>query len=337
MRRAVGDPGAALLLLFLPGGCVHDSVVRGPMPVRNQHPAQLTVLHMDPASAEVLPAGRFHARAGASYSSLFLTGEGAGNRFSMDGEILHARWTGTAGLGDGLQLTAEIAGAHTSGGFLDEFVQDWHDFFGLPDQNRDEVQNDLFDVSAELQGQLAWQQREETARLMDLPLTLTWGAVPPREGAIGLALRGAVELPTGDDKRGFGNGEVDWALGAVGEWRLPGLSVTGHLQHTWAGTPDQARAAGLEFRNVTSFGLGVEWPVTGGLTALVQTEVETSTLRGLHFDRVSRNQWLLWVGGRGRLATHWFLEVAVGEDLRGFVSPDFSAWLSVAWLPGSGG
>ncbi len=329
MRRAVWASAAGLL-----GACVHDSEFRGPMPVRNQHPAQLTVLHMDPASAEVLPAGVVRMRAGASYSSLFLTGQGSGNRFSMDGEILRARWTGTVGLGRGFQLTAEAAAGHTTGGFLDDFVQDWHDFFHLPDQNRGQAQNGVFDVIAEYQGQIAWRQREETLRFMDLPLTLTWNAVPPRTGGIGLALRGAVELPTGDQDRGFGNGELDWAVGLVGEWRVETFAVTGHVQHTFAGTPDQARAVGFGVRDVTTFGLGLELPLTSALTGLVQTEVETSTLRALNFERVAREQWLLWMGARARLAEDWYLELALGEDLRGFVSPDFTAWLSVAWLPG---
>ena len=49
------------------GGCVQEAEFRGPMPVRNEHPAQLTVLHMDVASAATLPPGDIELRAGAEY------------------------------------------------------------------------------------------------------------------------------------------------------------------------------------------------------------------------------------------------------------------------------
>ena len=38
------------------------------------------------------------------------------------------------GLGDGLEFGFELPFAHTSGGFLDRFLIDYHDALGLPDQ-----------------------------------------------------------------------------------------------------------------------------------------------------------------------------------------------------------
>ena len=44
---------------------------------------------------------------------------------------------------------------------------------------------------------------------------------------------------------------------------------------------------------------------------------------------------LLWVGGRIQLDRDCSLELSFGEDLAGLVSPDFTAWLGLAWVPGA--
>jgi hypothetical protein len=68
-----------------------------------------------------------------------------------------------------------------------------------------------------------------------------------------------------------------------------------------------------------------------GLCGLVQLEWETSTLRDLAISVVDREQLMLWLGARIDLGARWSMEVGFGEDLRGLVSPDFSAWLGMVW------
>ena len=109
MRTAcVGQVVAFALLL---GGCVSAQTFSGPLPVRNQHPAQLTVLHMAPADTSVLDAGSMRLRADAAYSSLFLAGSDGGDSFEMDGEYLLVTPTWQAGLsmaGVGASLPAAV-------------------------------------------------------------------------------------------------------------------------------------------------------------------------------------------------------------------------------------
>lgn len=306
----------------------------GPLPVRNQHPAQLTVLHQAPASARVLGAGRFSGRVDAAYSSLFLRGTAAGSSFTMDGEYLRVSHRLRAGLGGGLEFGTELPFAHTSGGFLDRFLIDYHNWFGFPDQGRSDTERDRFLVRANENGSTVWQLDASGAELLDVPLQLTWQVLAPTAARPGLAVRGAVELPTGDDERGYGSGELDFGLGLLAEHHTGPVGWYGHLQHTFAGTPAPARRLGFTFADVTSAGLAAELPLTSDLAALVQLEWETSTLRELEVPAASREQVLLWVGGRWRASADWSVEVGFGEDLQSLVSPDFTAWLGVVWLPG---
>lgn len=328
-------PVTLLSLLTASGlaGCVAQPRIGGPLPVRNQHPAQLTVMHLDPADTAVLPAKQTAWRTDLAYTSLFLNGSNAQGSWFMDGEVLRAALDARVGLGNGLQLGMQLAVAHSSGGFLDDFIIDYHDAFGLPDQDRSTGAKERFLVDATQGGNSVWSVRQSAAELLDVPIHLTWQVLEPGERKFGLAFRGGFELPTGDQNAGYGSGQVDVALGAVFDYQSHGIGWNGHVQHTFAGTPRTARTAGFSFEDVTSLGLGVELPLSECLHAMVQVEWETSTLRNLGPQVAARDQALLWVGGRYQTSPEWSMEVGFGEDLVGLASPDFTAWLAFIWKP----
>ncbi len=316
-------------------GCVSAPQWQGPLPVRNQHPAQLTVQHMPPASASVLPTGATQARLDAAYSSLFLLGQGNGRSWLMDGEYLRVGPSVRVGLGAGLEAAVELPFAHTSGGFLDSFIIDYHDTFALPDQSRDTTEKNDFSIGATRQGQVVWTVERDSAELMDVPLQLTCQIVEPGAHRLGFAVRGGVELPTGDDERGYGSGGVDATVGGLLDYRLGTVALYGHAQHTFATTPASARRSGLEFADITAFGLAAELPLKNWLHALVQVEWENSTLREFGLPVTGRDQTMLWIGGRADMGRGVAIEVGFGEDLQGLASPDFTAWLAWVWNPGS--
>jgi hypothetical protein len=318
------------------GACAATNDWQGPLPVRNQHPAQLTVLHLDPAAAATLPQGAVAARADLAYTSLFLSGSGGGSSFAMDGELLRADLKLRIGLTDRVEAQAALPVLYTTGGFLDGFLIRYHQFFGLPDQDRRNVPENQFQVLATYQGTPVFAMQEHEFGFGDVPLALTASLLAPGPGTPGVAVRAGIELPTGDPDRGFGNGQLDWGGGVLLTLPLDPVTLHGHLQHTFAGSPPAARAAGLAFGDVTSAGLAAEIMLLDDLAALVQVEWETSTLRDLGFERVSKDQALIWLGARMRLHRGLHLELAIGEDLERFVSPDVTFWFGCAWRPGAG-
>lgn len=310
------------------------------MPVRNQHPVQLTVMRLDPVAATSLPRGDVSARASMAYTSLFLGGSTPTSAFTMDGEILRTSVGMRFGIGGRVDLGIDLPVLHTSGGFLDSFLIGYHDLFGFPDQGRNDVANNRFEVFAEKDGQRVYELREAAVEFGDVPLSGTWTIVPVRRhadgsGSPGLAARFGLELPTGDEDAGFGNGEVDYAAGLCATWPLPIGALHAEAQHAVAGSPRMARNAGFSFSDVTAGSMAFEAQPSAGLGLLVQCSWETAALADLDLDRASRDAILLWMGARLRLEDDLFLEVGFGEDLAENIAPDFTAWLSMAWLPGS--
>jgi hypothetical protein len=310
------------------------------MPVRNQHPAQLTVLHLEPMPSATLPAGAVEARASAAYTSLFLAGSTPQSEFYMDGEILRTQLGARYGLGGGVEVGFGVPLLHTTGGFLDSFLIDYHDAFGFPDQGRSSSPRDFFKVQAAINSDrdVVYELREEGVMLGDVPLEASVELVPVRRaadgsGSPGLAARFGVELPTGDEAAGASNGEADYAVGLCATWPLSFGAVHAEAQHTFAGSPATARRYGFEFADVTAGSVSLEAQSLADLRLLAQVSWETATLDRLDLDRASKDTVLLWIGARLRLDGNLFLEVGFGEDLSEYIAPDFTAWLSMAWLP----
>ena len=74
----------------------------------------------------------------------------------------------------------------------------------------------------------------------------------------------------------------------------------------------------------------------GDLERLVQAELETSTLRELGPRVASRNQMMIWFGGRWTPSPRWAFEFGLGEDLIAKSAADFTAWLGLEWRIGAG-
>jgi Protein of unknown function (DUF3187) len=320
---------ASLMAVTLLGSCVTPPGFGGPMAVRNQHPAQLVVLRMEPASGQTLPAGASRAELSTSYSSLFLRGTGATDTFVMDGELLRTSLGAKYGLTESLQVDVAVPIVHTSSGFLDRSIEDWHDIIGTPDSGRRRVQNNQYAVNATRNGQSVYSLDQTTLALMDIPVGLTWQLWrPTADKPFAFAVRGAVEFPTGDAEDGTGNGGFDFAFGAVGEILLGPLNLTAHGEYTFAHTPDRSKAAGLDFGDVASGGVGIETALTMDTTFLAQIEIDQSVLRNLKNANTDATQVMLWLGFRTRLSSDVSVEVGFAEDLAAEVSPDFTAFLA---------
>ena len=340
--RTAGDSAARgpplLTLGCLPLACTTTPSFEGPLAARNQHPAQLVVGRLRPRSSAAVPLGAVTVDGSAAYTSLFLGGQAGLDTFRMDGEYLRASVAVRAGLGSGFDLEIEVPVAHATGGFLDDFVIGWHEFFGFPDQGRDRAPRDRFEVLATRDGESVFEVDEGGLHVLDVPVVLGYEIVPPAEGRLGLHVRGGVELPVGDADAGYGSGSPDWMLGLSTELRMGPVAWNAHFDHTFTDGSAKARRAGAPLQDVTSGGIGMEWAVAPEWTWLAQVEYDRSTLRSLSLDRTSDDQWLLWLGSRFRLSDRVGLEIGLGEDLSQYIAPDFTGWFAIQYRfgPSSG-
>lgn len=317
---------ALLLLSPAVAGCIATPIEHSsPLRVRNQHPAQLTAIHADARPMRAPAAGEIVGDVRLDWTSLWLL-HGSGNDVvHMDGEMLRTELDFRVGLGNDLDLEVGIPFLHAGGGTLDGFIEGWHRLFNLPQNNRDENPRDRFRVETlrrqrDSSLRSSYRMEDDGLYVGDIPVFLTW--FPYREGGLSLGVRGGIELPTGDESAGYGNGGLDANLGILGGYDGIGWSVFGWAGHSFVATADRAENAGLDYSDVDSAGIGAQLALSEDVSALLQIEFDTSVLRKLDESHADKNQLVIWSGGRWRISETVDFEFAVGEELILDVSPD---------------
>ncbi|MFQ5504675.1 MAG: DUF3187 family protein [Planctomycetota bacterium] len=302
-----------------------------PLHARNQHPAQLIGIHQGARAAR--PAQALELGLVVDHSSLWLRPGAGRDRIELDGELTRAELGLRFPLGSSADLELQLPVLHAAGGGLDTFIEAWHEFFGLPQNQRDLFPRNRFVVRAERSlgpGNLedVYVLAPGTLELGDLPIFLSWFPLRDSQG-LSFGLRGGIELPSGEQSRGLGNGEPDASLGFLSQWDLGPWSLFGWGSRSWVGASDLARAAGFRYARPESFGLGVEFGALERLSGLVQVEWEESLLGALDETHAKSDQALISLGGRYRASPGVAWELAVAEDLIRNVSADISFHLGL--------
>jgi hypothetical protein len=225
----------------------------------------------------------------------------------------------------GYELGLELPYVSYEGGFLDNFIENWHSAFGLPNGDRDQFPQD----------QLTYYYRRGSEVLVDLTtpasgpgdVRLTGGYQLARyPDGRNTALRASLKLPTGEADELSGSGATDlavWLVTGCGRNRCAGsLSWQAGGGLLWLGKgevlPDQ------QLRLVAFGSAGLEWRVLPSIALKSQFNGHTPFYGDTHVTPLgdSSIQWVL--GGTWKLSGRMALDFGVAEDLLVHTAPDVS-------------
>lgn len=307
-----------------------EALVVGSLEVRVQNPLLLVFPRLGPAAAELPAPGRGEVAWRSDYSSFFRIDErGDTDLALLDGEIWRNTLSARVGLGHLLALWTEIPTLYGTAGFLDHLIEEYHDTFGFNPEGRDENPDGQFAFLLVHERRLAYELPEDATDLGDVSLGLDWRLRERAPSSPAVTLRAAVELPIGDERRGFGSGEVDAALGATVHQSWTNYRLTGnlawHLQHT----PAAFEEAAVGTRDNWVADLALERGFGTDLAAIVQLGYEQSPVLGAALPASDDSSGTLAVGGAWRPAPRWRIDFAFVEDLDGETTQDFTGHLAV--------
>jgi len=264
------------------------TILGGPFPVRSLAPIQSLYFQFTPERALPLPPGNWNIRFDVVESNNLARAEHQGDSFLFDFEQTRANLALQYGLFDRIALGLEIPLLYTWKGFLDEPIKAFEEFTGFKRTIRFERPQHLFSYTLQKDGKNALQGASGAVGIGDIALSAK--ALLHEEGhwAPAIAGRFALKLPSGDEDRALGSGEVDVGLGlalekAVGPVRLyanTGLTIpTGN---PFAGT-------GIDSLPMLATFLTGEYRLTERFSVLLQVDAVTSPIRnsGLDIDRAT--------------------------------------------------
>jgi hypothetical protein len=313
----------ALLLAALPSAGFGMEIE--PFQTRNQNPLIRVFGIPSIGSAAVMPAGKLEGTLQADLANNFAPAYGATDSVMLDGETYTFTLSARYGIAKDLELGMDIPYLANNGGFMDGFIEGFHDFFGLPEGSRKSYPKNRILYQYTRNGVTRVLVNEDSSGIGDISLTGAWQLY--RGGAEGrqkVALHGAIKLPTGNSNRLYGSGSTDFSLWltASDDFQLP----LGHLTlYGAAGGMAMTNGDVLEDqqRNLAAFGsLGIGWSPLDWFAIKVQTDGHTSLYTGSNLEEVNCGSIQITAGGTFGLTKSTFLDIGVIEDLVVNTSPD---------------
>lgn len=325
---------AILFALLLPAAvCLAADMEITPFRTVNQSPlVQIFGLPAE-SSALVTPPGRMAVTFTQDIASDYTVSRTRNEQITLDGESY--RWTLSAryGLSDRFEAGIAIPYLLFGGGFLDGFIVDWHNAFGLPQGGRDSAPKNRINFSYVKDGLRKLDVRPSGSGVGDISLTGALQLLDDHDISArdSLALRAAIKLPTGASSSLRGSGSADASLSLCGsmnnftEWGSLGLfgSAGGLAMIRGDVLPDQQN-------NLAGFGtFGLGWGPAEWISFKLQLNAHTSLYRGSGLAELSRNSAMLVVGGALKLPGGCLLDIGVSEDIAVATAPDVSFHLGL--------
>lgn len=300
----------------------------------NQSPlAQIFGLPAE-TGATITPTGHFSVSLTQDVASQFTFSESAREGIILDGESY--RWTLAAryGIGPRFEAGIEIPYIIYGGGFLDGFVEEWHNIFQLPQGGRDSAPRDRLNFSHAKDGVRKLGMDRAGSGIGDITLTagMRLHDALDDDSRQSLALRASLKLPSGDSGSLRGSGGTDAALSLCAgmirftEWGSLGLfgSLGGMVLGDGEVLADQQN-------NLAGFGtLGLGWGPTGWISFKLQLNWNTPLFRGSSLDELSATSLMLVSGGALKLPGDYLLDIGVSEDLAVAAAPDVAFHLGLS-------
>jgi hypothetical protein len=267
---------------------------------------------------EVLQRGSRETRLTLDVSNEYVAeGECAAECILLDGETARLRLSHRRGLGAGWDAAVELPLLSSGGGMLDDWIQDWHGWFGLPNGGREYRAEGEYRYYYARGGEVLLDQSEPGTSVGDMTLTLG-----RRIGKSGAA-RAMAKLPTGDDSAP-GGGNSGGAL-----WFEQGFTLGGWHGYVSIGGSFNERGAVLaqmQQREIGFAGIGLSAPLTRRLRAVAQLHAHTPLYEGSALNPLARAGVPLTLGLQLRAGPRSTFEFGFQEDPGVNASPDFGAY-----------
>lgn len=312
-------------------GSAPRHAVRGPIPARNEHPLALNYLGMRARRATTQPAGVLGVALESAYASLFEDGADASGSVLVDGELWHGSARLRYGLGPRTDVEIELSLLRAGGGFLDGFVEDFHRLFGLKNGGREDREEDRLDVEIVADGETVYELEGNALELGDLPLVLTQEVWRDAREATFVAVRAGIELPTGSESRGYGNGGIDVGAGVLGETSSGDWTVFGAAD--WVLPAERSSFEGTDFEvdDRVDAALGLEWRWDDVTSLLAGLRYLSPLSDDIPIEEIDAPMLDLGIGAAWDVGERSRLQVSFHEDLWAAAGPDFAVRIGWSW------
>ncbi len=309
-------------ILFLPSFLPAAEIT--PFYTQNQSP--LVQIYGLPfiGDASLAPSGKADFRLIVDLANNFVDDSNPRESILLDGESTRISLDARYGIKRDWEVGVVIPYVVQSGGFLDGFIEGYHDLFGFPQGGRDQAPRNRLLYRYVKDGRERLKVNESSSGLGDISLNGGWQVYGGKGRPSSLALRSSLKLPTGSSSDLHGSGSWDLSFWLVGshDWQL----AYGHLTLLGAaGLMGMTDGDVLESqqRNGAGFGsLGIGWSPARWIAFKIQANGNTPFYKDSELRELNMSSIQLTIGGTLAFSEKISLDVGITEDVIVKTSPD---------------
>lgn len=310
-------------ILFLP-----ISLFADPIALRVQHPIYLQSIAMPPTSAQVLKKGVFEFSTTHAYSNVYERVIYPDVDINIDLEVYRLGLEGKIGIGRGWEIGCEMPFLKFYGGFLDNFVQGFHDFFSFPNGGRNLVRNGAFFYDVTAPG-FDYGISDERFGIGDLTLNVKYQLFAEGAKRPALAFLTALKLPSGEEMEGLGSGNPGLGFGLAMEKSYNRLRLFSNFRFLIDGGPEVLQSYWQTHQFLYSF--SGEFRIWKNFSGVMQLDGGTPLLNNIGFETWNGAP-LDFILGLNGTYKNWFGQLAFSEDILAIgPSIDFTLFLKLGF------
>jgi hypothetical protein len=244
----------------------------------------------------------------------------------LDGEVTQLSYELRYGINDRWEAGVFVPLLLQGGGILDGVIQGWHNFWHLPNGNRQYAPSNRYLYEYQRNGQVLLDVSQGSLSFGDIRLSTGYRL------ADHLAARAMLQLPSGDASHLSGNGAVGGALWLDGGLPLSGyfinrLTLYGSLGFSYTGNGQVLQE---QQKNALPFGgVGLGLRLTSHWDARLQVYVHDTPYRDSDLGALARIGAPLTVSTSYRVAPKTTVSLGFQEKASIYASPDFGVFLGV--------
>ncbi len=321
------------MVLVCGANAVEASPGKGPVQVYNRFPPHLMFLTPGFESPGLVPAGKINLSVAADYSSVYVNEKSRTWSVLMDMEMAVFDLGLEYGVLEWFSLSMDLPFASMNSGFLDGFIEGYHDAFGLAGYGREGRPENKFAYYMHKDGRKWFRSESGGIHMADASLCAKIPLLEEKRGSpLAASFSYRIKFPCGNEEKGLGSGGLDhgffvsskFTLGPVITYLSPGMIMLSdpHIQ-----------GMDISLNNIYSLFAGWEYILNEEWSLLAQLNYYTSPFRDTGIPQLDENTMEMSLGFIYELTGGLQLEFAFCEDLTRS-APDFNLHLGLNLLSG---
>ena len=272
-------------------------------------------------------AGKWRLNIIANLSNTYNISSAANEEIETDEETFRGSLILSYGVKKNLQIGIEVPYVSHEGGFLDDFIYDWHDFFNMPQNGRSKDNSNELHISYETDS-VSFRLPEPESGLGDIRINSAY-TLPWKNRAF--ILSAELKFPTGDYEKLTGSGGYDFTLGLIlndpqslAKYRI---TLFGGLAGMYLGDID-GELATVQNNFAVAGRAGIGWQALKIIQLKLQLDAQ-SALYDSDLKEMGDPALQLVMGGSLFFTPAVYLDISVAEDINTSTAADVAFQLAL--------